>query len=88
MESADAGVSQDDVAIGVATDDQDFFLGLLMDGGDWFIGRWGWGFVDDEDVLENRSIFKDCEDWDFGLVVFFFIEFLLLILVGHGHWLS
>lgn len=55
MESADAGVSQHDVAIGVSSDDQDFF-GFLMDGRDWF-GVWRWrGFVDDEDVLENRSV--------------------------------
>ena len=61
MESADAGMSQHDVAIGVSSDDQDLNA----------IGRRGAvevmviRVVDDEDVLENGSVLQDCEDWDF-----------------------
>lgn len=54
MESADAGMSQHDVAIGVSSDDQDLIA----------IGRRGAvevmvmviRVVDDEDVLENGSV--------------------------------
>lgn len=46
MGSADAGVSQDDIAIGVSSDDQDLFAINLI----------GIAVVDDEDVLENGSV--------------------------------
>jgi hypothetical protein len=56
VESADAGVSQHDVAIGLSSNDKDFF-GFLMDGHDLF-GVWRWQrFVDDE-VLRIAPFFR------------------------------
>lgn len=61
MEHADTGVghAQDSAAIGMSTNDRDLLLAFALS-----VLVWRRGSVDVEDVLENRPVLVDCEDWD------------------------
>lgn len=81
METAYAGVVEDDVAIGVATD-EDRLLLFCRGGVATFVGflhglALGWGSVE-EDVLEDDAPLENGEDGDLGIV-------LLGALLRHGH---
>ena len=67
----------------MSSDDQDLFLLLviLIVAHDWVQPRRRTSVVDDEDVLENRSVLEDCEDWDFRL--FLFVSGFVLLLGRH-----
>lgn len=72
VEAADAGVREDNVATWVPPNNNGVVVVVVGD---------------DEDVLDDRAVLENRQDWDYVIFIFFF--FWVLVLVCHcngSHW--
>lgn len=73
VEAADAGVREDNVATWVPPNNNGVVVVVVVG--------------DDEDVLDDRAVLENRQDWDYVIFIFFF--FWVLVLVCHcngSHW--
>lgn len=68
METADAGVSEHEVAIWVSTYEEDVFVVVAAAMMVVLLFFFFLGLVNDEDVLEDCVVLQHCEHWDFPLL--------------------